>query len=65
VVLLDAPISRLVEAEDALQDSERMLHLGSVARLGWFLRLASSSIYFLNLVRQQATGGFPDLISSR
>ena len=39
VVLLNAPVSHLVEAEDALQDSERVLHLGSDPRLGRVLAL--------------------------
>ncbi len=33
VVLRDASIAHLVEAEDALHDAERMLHLGAHARL--------------------------------
>ena len=34
VILPDAPVSHLVEAEDALQYPERMLHFGSDSRLG-------------------------------
>lgn len=33
VVLCDAFVSHLVEAEDALQDAERMFHLGAHAGL--------------------------------
>jgi hypothetical protein len=29
VILLEAPVSEFVEAKDALQNPERMLHLGS------------------------------------
>src|ERR1035437_8972469 len=37
VILLEAPVSHLVEAEDALQYPERMLHLGSYLFSGEWL----------------------------
>ena len=40
MILLDAPISNLVEAEDTLQNPKRMLHFCSDPRLGCVLALA-------------------------
>ncbi len=53
VVLRDAPIAYLVEAEDTLEDAERVFHLRSYSRLTGVLFFCNSSTYFLNFVRLQ------------
>ena len=53
VVLGDAPVAHLVEAEDALHDAEDMLYLGPHARLTLFFFLCNSSTSALNFVNLQ------------